>query len=300
MGQPEELATIFYPNANPADIATGLFPLIQDCTSVCLPQDLIPYVGKVANSRPDDIENICEAIFILSKIPSIWNKPLTMSNSGPKVHTTFGHELSVALAEEISDGLDDVFSDEDDGNLSIDSKNIRLTTALLSASAIKHNIQEVETVPIAIVRMGLQDPDPILRREPEKNEVFGIVAIIHLAVVGDRFREVLELGLPGNRVAQALKRLKNKGVFKLSSVAVCLIYCNHSFNLWAITSMLLPMWKVGMKRIFRCTMPGTCFSLALVEGPTTLKDKNRLVSHAPPAMLNLSCSEQTQESIYTD
>ena len=117
------LRNIFYPNVNPADIATSLSPLIQDCTSVCFPQDPISFVGKVANSRPDDIcrEHLQSDLYSSLKIPYIRNNPLTMSNNGgPKVHTTFGHELSVALAD---DGLDGVFSDGDNGNLSIaDSK----------------------------------------------------------------------------------------------------------------------------------------------------------------------------------
>jgi len=40
---------------------------------------------------------------------------------------TFGQTLAFALSEEINDGLGDVYSEDDNGNLSIDRTNIRLT-----------------------------------------------------------------------------------------------------------------------------------------------------------------------------
>ena len=121
------------------------------------------------------------------------------------------------MLEEVNDGLGNVYSDDDIGNLSIESSNIRLTAALLSASAIKHDLHRVaQHIPLTTVFLGLQDSR--LKPDPDKNGVYGVVATIHLAVVGDRMRETLEPNFSaGREVTQALKRPKDKGVFNSPS-----------------------------------------------------------------------------------
>jgi len=127
---------------------------------------------------------------------------------------TFGQALCFALSEEINDGLGDVYSEEDSGNLSNDRTNIRLTAALLSASAMKHNLQHVDQQ--STVLLGLQHPH--MNLEPKKKEIYGVIAIIHLAIVGDRMRETLESNFSGDaELTQALKSLKQKPVFKTPS-----------------------------------------------------------------------------------
>ncbi len=220
MSQSEDLRKVFYHTntiASPADIVSALVPLIQDSTTVTFPRTLIKYVGKIANERPRDTATICKALSTLLNNSEIRNKQLAAPAYGSNFSMTFNRAFSLFLAEEISDGLDDVYSEEENGNLSIDSTNIRLTAALLSASMIKHNLQSVsERVPLHIMSLGLQDPDPSVGSEPEKNEVFGVVAMIHIAIVGDRIRETMKLNFSGD-VTQALKSLKDKGVFKSPS-----------------------------------------------------------------------------------
>ena len=233
MCQPEDLRKIFYPTSNiarPADIVSALVPIVQNSTSIGFASTLFRYVGEIANKRPRDIETICKALSTLIENPAIGNKQFPAPAYGLGSSMTFQRASLMALAEEISDGLDDVYCDEP-GNLSIDSSNIRLTTALLSASAIKHNLQPAEQhIPINVLLQGLQDPDPRLYLEPEKSEIFGCVAIIHFAVVGDRICEMMKVNFSGD-VLQALRNLKDKGVFQLPSsvklLEVCLIYCQN-------------------------------------------------------------------------
>ena len=52
---------------------------------------------------------------------------------------TFGQTLGFALSEEISDGLGGVYSEDDNGNLSIDRTNIRLTASRLLRSSTTCN-----------------------------------------------------------------------------------------------------------------------------------------------------------------
>ena len=202
---------------SPQEIATNLTPLILASTDVGLAQALARNLILGSQADPQSVETTVSAIALLSQDQAVWNHQVAQPADGPDARTTFGQALTAGIAEGIDEGLEDALSDDDDGNLSIDPTNIRLTTALLSASTIKHGVQHLERVPIAIVRMGLQDPDPVLDQEPAKNEVFGVAAIIHLAIVGDRFRQELELKLPGDGVLQALKSLKEKNVFKLPS-----------------------------------------------------------------------------------
>jgi len=181
------LEEIFYPIdtiANPADIIFGLAPLIQNCTTIEFPETLM-----------------------WAKSPTTWRLRDTKQEACPM---RFGQALGFALSEKISDGLDDVYSEDDNGNLSIDRTNIRLTAALLSASATKHNLQHVEQHnPLGIVLLRLQNPH--MHLQPKMKEVYGVVAIIHLAIVGDRMRETLESDFPGEaELTQALKILKQK------------------------------------------------------------------------------------------
>jgi len=215
------LETIFYPTdttiASPAHIVSGLAPLIQACTTVEFPETLLNYLGKIANKRPEDIETICKVLSMLLYDSDIQNKKLEADYL-----KTFGQALAFALLEEINDGLGDVYSEDDNGNLSIDRTNVRLTAALLSASAIKHNLQHVDQHgPFSTVLLGLQHPH--MNLEPKKKEVYGVVAILHLAIVGDRMREMLESNFSGDaELTQALKNLKQKRVFKSpSSVSTC-------------------------------------------------------------------------------
>ncbi len=208
MCQPEDLQKIFYPTSNiahPADIVSALLPIVQNSTSIGFVSTLIKYVGEIANKRPRDIETICKTLSTLIENPEIGNKEFPAPAYGPGFSMTFRRASLIALAEEISDGLDNVYCDEP-GNL-----------------------------------QGLQDPGPHLYPEPEKSEVFGCVAIIHFAVVGDRICETMKLNFSGD-VVQALRKLKDKGVFQSPSsvklLEVCLIYCSESVNLLLEISVL--------------------------------------------------------------
>ena len=262
----DELQKIFYTTntiSNPSEIASALVPVVQNCTSTEFPETLIDYVGEVAEKQPRDIETICKALSILLGNPQIQEKRL----DGPDCSLMFIDAFSLALSEKISDGLGDVFAEDGIGNLSIDSTNVCLTAALLSASAIKHNLQHVsQRIPQAIVLLGLQDPDPRLMPKPKKNEVYGVVALIHLAVVGDKMAEKVErrLSIDGG-VKNALESLKKKRVFKSPSsvelLKVCIVFSHNSFHSPLILiSMLLPMWKAAIKRTFPRMKSGTCFS----------------------------------------
>ena len=121
--------------------------------------------------------------------------------------------------------------------------------------------------PLSTVLTGLQNPH--MNLEPKKKEVYGVVAIIHLAIVGDRMREKLGSNFSGDaELTQALKSLKQKRVFKTPSsvklLELRITYYHNSFDLLRI-SMLLPTPKVGMKRIFQRMRLGTCFSPALIS-----------------------------------
>jgi len=214
----DELERIFYTAntiSNLSEIASALVPVVQNCTTTEFPETLIDYVGRVAEKRPRDIETICKAFSILLGDSQIREKRLDDTD----YPVTFGRAFSSALSEKINDGLGDVYTEDDIGNVSIDGTNICLTAALLSASAIKYNLQHVDQrVPQAIMLLGLQDPNPHLLSEPAKNEVYGVVAIIHLAVVGDKIGERLECGLSiDGGVKHVLKSMKEKGIIKLPS-----------------------------------------------------------------------------------
>jgi len=203
--------------SNPSEIVSALAPVVQNCTTTKFPETLVNYVGEVAEKQPRDIETMCKALSLLLTDSQIREKQL-YSRVYP---LTFFQAFSLALSETISGGLRDAYAEDGIGNLSIDSTNIHLTAALLSASAIKHNLQFVnQRIPQSIVLLGLQDPNPLLMPKPKKNEVYGVVALIHLAVIGDMMGENLDYRLfidGGVSVMHALKSLREKRVFKLPS-----------------------------------------------------------------------------------
>ena len=224
----EQFEKIFYTAntiSNPSEIVSALAPVVQNCATTKFPEALIDYVGEVAEKRPRDIETICKALSLLLSDSQIREKRLH-SRVYP---LTFFQAFSLALSETITGGLGDVYAEDGIGNLSIDSTNIRLAAALLSASAIKHNLQYVDQrIPQGIVLLGLQDPNPLLMPEPKKNEVYGVVALIHLAVIGDMMGERIEHRLfidGGVSVIHALKSLKEKRVFKSPSSVELLEVC---------------------------------------------------------------------------
>ena len=216
----EQFDKIFYTAntiSNPSEIVSALAPVVQNCTTTEFPETLIDYVGEVAEKRPRDIDTICKALSLLLTDSQIREKPL----HSPVYPLMFFQAFSLALSETISSGLGDVYAEDGMGNLSIDSTNVHLTAALLSASAIKHNLQHVDqSTPQSIVLLGLQDPNPLLMPEPKKNEVYGVVALIHLAVIGDMMGEKMDHRLfidGGVSVIHALRSLKEKRVFKSTS-----------------------------------------------------------------------------------
>jgi len=213
----DQLEKFFYTTntiSNPSQIASDLVPIVQNCTTTKFPQTLVDYVGEVSEKRPQDIDTICKALSILLSDPQLWEMPLIGEDP-----VTFGLAFSRGFSEKINDGLWDVFADDHIGNLSIDSTNVCLTSALLSASAMKHNPQHVDRhIPQAVVLLGLQDPNPGLMPKPEKNEIYGVVAIIHLAILGDKMAARVErrLSIDGG-VKNALKSLKQKRILKSPS-----------------------------------------------------------------------------------
>jgi len=126
-------------------------------------------------------------------------------------------------------------------------------------------------------------------------EVYGVVAITHLAIVGDRMREMLESNFSGEaELTQALKSLKQKRVFKTPSsvklLEVRITYYHDFFSSLGV-SLLLSMPKVDMKGIFLRMRLGTCFSPALISvnkvcSPSTVHSVENLFSSA----FNLSFS----------
>ncbi len=236
----EQFEKIFYTAntiSNPSEIFSALAPVVQNCTTTKFPETLIDYVGEVAEKRPRDIETICKALSLLLSDSQIREKPL-YSRVYP---LTFFRAFSLALSETINDGLGDVYAEDGIWNLSINSTNTCLTAALLSASATKHNLQHVDQrIPQGIVLLGLQDPNPLLMPEPKKNEIYGVVALIHLAVVGDMMGERVDHRLfidGGVSVIHALKSMKEKRVFKSpSSVELLEVRIVSSHNPLSLTA----------------------------------------------------------------
>jgi hypothetical protein len=226
---------------DPHEIADKLKLIIKNHASWACIAALTQYIIKISNVHPLNVAFYCEILVHLVNQDDVWR--LTISK--PKVwggadHDTFGIAFSASFREAIDDGLEDAYADDDLGNLAVTPSNIRLTTALLSASTIKSGLRTMPKVAFMNTKIGLEDP--ALQPEPEKAEIYAIAACLHLVITGSKMMQQ-SLFVPEQQadVIDKLKVLKEQEVLKLPSavhlleVSLCpciLLPDAHRFPHW--------------------------------------------------------------------
>ncbi|KAF9529937.1 hypothetical protein CPB83DRAFT_905764 [Crepidotus variabilis] len=236
-----EASTIFYPDngstsqktiASPEEIANGLAPILVRYSDWQSAEALAKYVAHLSQNNPHDIEFLGRALSILQSTTPVASLKIKKPNAWPgfSKKKLFKDIFSEFLTEVIDDGLDDAYAVDEDtdahdtipesvGDTGIEADNIRLTTALLSASAVKYGLQDGSDNAFAAIRVGLKDPIG------RTMEVYVVVALLHLAVCGDRLtkecEELFGVGRDGEAdgVVKVLNEVKKNEFVKTPGVA---------------------------------------------------------------------------------
>ena len=204
----EHFSLVFYPKlhdqkviSEPNAIAMNLLPIIARHGDYAIVEALAKYVGRAAHTYPRDIDSIAKTLALIYGKPGFPNvtiyKPRKWTG---RLKTTYGAAMSICLGEVIDDGLEDAYAEDEggQGDLRIAPDNIRLTSAVFSASAIKYGLQTPEKA-VATTKRGFEDGAP---------EVFAVMACLQLAISGDRMQSFLEETLPEGDIGVALGKLK--------------------------------------------------------------------------------------------
>ncbi|KAF8964516.1 hypothetical protein BDZ97DRAFT_1815479 [Flammula alnicola] len=202
----------------PANIAGQLVSIIQKHRNCACA--LAAYVAKMTYDHPKGVPSYCQILTSIMSTPEI----STLQVPWDSEPTPFDDVFSYCLYDEIDQGLEDSFNDNRLGNLAVEPSNIRLTTALLSASAINYGLHSLTNTPIAIMRIGLGEVDPGSPPEPEQREIFGVVACLLLAVAGAQIMRTSRANFEKieGGVTHALKLMKDIQLFQLPSAVALL------------------------------------------------------------------------------
>jgi len=203
----DEFSLIFYPKqfgqkevAEPGSIANSLLPIIVRHSDYAVIDALAKYTVRAAKTYPRDIDAITRSLSIVQSQPGVSTLAIYKPRKWiGRSKMSYDSAMSTCLGEVIDDSLDDTDSDSEKEkcDFGLHPDDIRLTTALFSASAIKYGLQPPEKA-VAAIRQGLRNP----------NQVFAVVACLHLAICGDRMETLLEESLPDGGIQLALAELR--------------------------------------------------------------------------------------------
>ncbi|KAJ3503828.1 hypothetical protein NLJ89_g8256 [Agrocybe chaxingu] len=209
-----EISSIFYPPAlnklvaPPAEILTGLLPLLWKHRSSSFAQSLMRYAAETAHTHPLDTSSICETFGLLFSNDHVLALQIPNPDNEKSV-VSFEYIAHLELMEEIDTRIHDRFDKE---NVKISPDNERISGALFSASLLRNRVSVLQRRVEDTILSGVCQFDE--KNFNELDELYGVMSIIHIAVGGKLLPGSLWKRLPGGDIKEALRRCKEVGLFR--------------------------------------------------------------------------------------
>ncbi|KAF8164537.1 hypothetical protein BJ912DRAFT_256304 [Pholiota molesta] len=150
--------------------------------------------------------------------------PETWTFDGGATEKPLHEAWDYSLYDRLNCGIMDAFwelreSDKVDLTHIVAPSNYRLTTTLLSVTAIKFGLQEEPNYVWIAVSQGLENPEePNMLHFPEMREVMLVIACFYLVTIGQKLREWYDDIIPTDEgIQEALKLAKESEVLTLPS-----------------------------------------------------------------------------------